>query len=62
MIHSKNELQKQMVTDIQSCGGAAVFERVNPTELGPNGRNARIEQFKADIVRKCHQRHRLFAG
>ena len=46
----ENELQRQMLTDIQGCGGAAVFERVNPTELSSNERRNRVEQFKADIV------------
>jgi hypothetical protein len=41
----ENELQRQMLTDIQGCGGAAVFERVNPTELNSNERRNRVEQF-----------------
>jgi hypothetical protein len=45
-----NELQKQMIAGIESCGGHAVFDRVSPTELDPTMRNRQIAEFKADVV------------
>jgi hypothetical protein len=45
-----DELQKRMVDGIQGCGGQAAFERVSGLELDPTARNARVQQFKPDIV------------